>query len=350
MGLLRLLPAPVADNRRFALGPGGARGASGPHEWPLLRARSTALMGSAPAFVVDDCRGPLLGLALGVLAVSSAAVLIRLADAPPLSTAAYRLLVASAVVVPVALLRGSYHPAPDWRTLAEACAAAVLLALHFGSWITSLSYTSVASSTVIVTANPLLVAALTPLFTHDRVARRTIMGILVALAGVTVLGFEGGRRAAGLPIGEILALVGAAAVAGYYIIGRRLRPRLPLLTYLALVYPGAALVLTLAALATGSPLHGFTPGTWALLALLGLVPQVIGHSLLNWSLGYLPAVLVSAAVMAEPVGAAVLAAALLGEIPGPGEVVGAILILAGFGLAAGRTPSLVPPEVKDASR
>ncbi|MBI4497024.1 MAG: DMT family transporter [Chloroflexi bacterium] len=277
---------------------------------------------------------PLLGLAVGVLAVSSAAVLIRLASAPPLSVSAYRLLVASLVVVPAALWSWRQQaPLLDRRTLAEAFGASVLLALHFGCWIASLMYTSVASSTVIVTANPLLVAVLTPLLTRDPVSLRTVVGILVALGGMSVLGFEGGRRAAGLPLGELLALLGALAVAGYYISGRRLRARLPALTYVALVYPGAAALLTLAALATGSPLAGFPAGTWGLLALLGLGPQVIGHSLLNWSLGYLPAVLVSTAVMAEPVGASALAAALLGEIPTSGELAGGLLILLGVSLA-----------------
>lgn len=275
-------------------------------------------------------KGALAGLAAGVLAVSSAAVLIRLADAPPLTIAAYRLIVASLVLVPIAATQRHPSVALDGRTLLEALGASCLLAVHFWAWIGSLSLTSVASSTVIVTANPLLVAALTPLLTRDAVRRQTVFGILIALGGVGMLGVEGVRRVAGVPAGEMLAFVGAGAVAGYYIIGRRLRRRLPVLTYVALVYPLAGLMLLVTALASDEPLTGFSPRTWRFLVLLGLVPQLIGHSLLNWSLAYLPAVTVSAAVMWEPVGAAALAALVLGEIPGPIEIVSALLILAGL--------------------
>ncbi|MCX6023007.1 MAG: DMT family transporter, partial [Chloroflexi bacterium] len=276
---------------------------------------------------------PAVGVALGVLAVSTSSVLIRLADAPPLAIGAWRLAIAAAIVLPLALLTERWALARLTRAdLLAAAASAALLAIHFAFWIASLSYTSVASSTVIVTSNPLLVAIAAPLLTGDPLRRRAVVGILVALAGGLVIAAADLRVGGTALFGNALALVGAAGVAGYYVSGRRLRTRLPALTYTAVVYPITAVLLTLAALATSSPLTGHSPRTMTMIFLLALFPQIIGHSMFNWALGYLPAVTVSATVMAEPAAASLLALLLLGEAPSVAELAGGALILAGVGL------------------
>ncbi|MCY4625044.1 MAG: DMT family transporter [Chloroflexi bacterium] len=286
--------------------------------------RRIRLGGQPPPFVVYG------GLALGVSAVSSAAVIIRLADAPSLTIAAYRLALAAIVVVPLGL---AFEWGALWsltrRQWGLVLAAAVCLAAHFAFWIASLEHTSVASSVVIVTSNPVMVAIGASLFLRERSSPRVLAGIAVAVAGVVVIAVGdwdlGDRRL----FGDFLAFLGAVAVAGYYIAGRSLRERLSILGYIAPVYGAAAVILVAAALATGSRLTGFDVEVYGWLMLLALLPQLVGHSSLNWSLGYLPATLVATAVMAEPVGASLLAWAVLDEAPPVASVAGGALVLVG---------------------
>ncbi len=277
------------------------------------------------------------GLVLGVSAVSSAAILIRLADAPALSIAAYRLLLASVFVVPIGL-------ATDWTKLRALTSrqwglvtvSAACLAAHFAFWITSLEHTSVASSVIIVTANPVLVAIGSKLLLRESASPAVMLGIGMALFGglvITVGDWEMGERRL---YGDFLAFLGATAVAGYYIAGRSLRERLSLFGYIAPVYGVAAGILLAMVFVTGTDMGGFSLETYGYLALIGVVPQLVGHSSLNWSLGYLPATLVSTAVMAEPVGATLLAWAVLDEAPPLATVAGGALMLAGVYIALRR--------------
>ena len=225
-------------------------------------------------------------------------------------------------------------------------ASALCLAFHFAFWIASLSHTSVASSVVIVTANPILVAIAAHVLLRESLTRSTAAGIGLGLAGGVVIALGdwdlGDRRL----YGDGLALLGAVAVAGYYIIGRDLRREMPVLAYVAPVYGLAAAVLLATAGATGVALSGFSGETYVYLALLALVPQLLGHSSLNWALGHLPATLVAVAVMAEPVGATLLAWAVLDETPPVTAVAGGALILVGVYLALRsqrRNPRLPKP-------
>ncbi|MQG76491.1 MAG: DMT family transporter [SAR202 cluster bacterium] len=274
------------------------------------------------------------GLALGVSAVSSAAVLIRLADAPALTIAAYRLVLASIVVVPIGL-------ATDWSALRSltlkqwglAAVSAACLAAHFAFWITSLEHTSVASSVIIVTANPILVAIGARLVLREAASPSVMVGIGMALFGglvITVGDWDLGDRRL---YGDFLAFLGAVAVAGYYIAGRSLRERLSLFGYIAPVYGGAAVILLVVVAVTGTAMTGFSLETYSYLALVGVLPQLVGHSSLNWSLGYLPATLVATAVMAEPVGATLLAWVVLDEAPPVATVAGGALVLSGVYVA-----------------
>jgi drug/metabolite transporter (DMT)-like permease len=267
-------------------------------------------------------------------------VLIRLAEAPALTVAAYRLGLASLVVVPLGLATGRRQ----WRGLGLrqwglALASAACLALHFAFWIASLERTSVASAVVIVTANPILVALAGRLLLGERAPARVMAGIALGLAGGLVIAVGDWDRGGSHLSGDGLALLGALAVTGYYVAGRSLRARLSLWGYVAPVYGGAALLLLLAVGITGAPLRGFPPQTYGYLLLVALVPQLLGHSSLNWALGYLRATLVAVAVMAEPVGATLLAWAVLNEAPPVLSVVGGAFILAGVSLALRRRGS-----------
>lgn len=273
-------------------------------------------------------------VAFGVAAISCAAVLIRLAEAPSLAIAAYRLGLASLVTAPMALAR-DYQ---GLRSLTDSqllwcLASALALAVHFAAWIASLEHTSVASSVVLVTTSPILIAAISHVVYQERLTASVTGGIALGVTGGVAVAL--GDWAAGDDelFGDLLALVGAVAAGAYFLIGRRVRRSLSNVSYIALVYLGAALALMAAVGTTATPLAGFGTETYWILILIALVPQILGHSSLNWALGHLSATLVAVAVMAEPVGAALLAWLVLGEAPPPTSVAGGALVLAGVYLA-----------------
>ncbi len=273
-------------------------------------------------------------LTLGVISVSFAAIFIRLAEAPPLVIAAYRLCLASLVVAPTAWIRSRQElRGLSRREVALALLSGAFLALHFGLWIASLSYTSVASSVVLVTANPIFVAIASYLLFRERLGRQGILGIVVCLVGAILIGYGNWRLGPQPLLGGVLALLGALAVAGYLLIGRRLRQNIGILSYTALTYSSAAVLLLVAALAFGYPLFGYSSTTYLMLVLLAVVPQLIGHTSLNWSLRFVSATLVTIAVLGEPVLATALAFFILDEAPTLTEVVGGILILGGIFVA-----------------
>jgi len=282
-----------------------------------------------------------LVLTLGILAVSAASIFVRFAqrEADSLVIAAGRLTIATLALAPVALARHRQAlRSLTRRDLALALASGALLALHFSSWIASLAMTTVLLSVVLVTTTPLWVALLAPLVLHERLSRAAGLGLLLAVAGGAVMAF-GGADAGAAPApdawkGGALALVGAWAMAGYLLVGRRIRGRLALVPYVFVVYGAAALVLNLAVLLTGRPMTGFSPATWLWIVLLAMVPQLIGHTTFNWALRHLPATPVAVVLFGEPVGAAVLAWMVLGETPAPVRLAGAIVILLGVFLAA----------------
>jgi drug/metabolite transporter (DMT)-like permease len=292
-----------------------------------------------------------LGLIGGILAVSTASILIKYAQesVPSLVIAAYRLTIASLVLAPVAVTRGGGElralSRPDLRL---ALLSGVFLALHFASWISSLEFTSVASSVVLVTTTPLWVAALSPLVLKERISGAIVVGMLLALAGGILVGvsdscsWNGGLSCPSLGdfvrgeafLGNFLALFGAWMAAGYILAGRRLRVRMSLVPYIFVVYGMAASVEILIMLAAGLPAFGYPAQAYFWMILLALVPQLIGHSTFNWALGFLPASLVSIALLGEPVGSIILAYFLLDQAPGALNLFGCALILSGIFIAS----------------
>lgn len=283
----------------------------------------------------EHALGSSIVLVIGIVAVSTASVFVRYAQsaAPSLVIATYRLAVASLVLVPLAFrghrdelrnLRGS-----DWLL---AIGSGVFLALHFATWITSLEYTSVASSVVLVSTSPLWVAVAAWLFLDERLTRQVITGLIVALIGGLVIGladaFQG--SSSNPLVGNVLALVGALTVTGYWLIGRRLRTGLSLTPYVAVVYGIAAVVLLMMTVAAHQSLTGYDPAVYTWFLLLGLVPQLVGHSSFNWALARLPATVVAVATLGEPVGSTALAYLLLDESPTLLKFFGAALILIGI--------------------
>ena len=267
--------------------------------------------------------------------VSWASILIRLAAAPALVTGAYRLALASLILTPLALWRnGKELSHLGWRDLGLAVASGVFLGLHFAAWISSLAYTSVASSVVLVTTSPLFVGLAGRFLLKERVSSGMFAGIVLAVVGGAVVGW-GDFRAQGLALwGDLLALAGAIMSSAYYLIGRRLRRRLSVLAYVTPTYCTAAAVLIAAALLSGQKLVGYPANSYLMFLLLAIGPQVVGHSSLNWALRYLSPTFVTAAVLGEPIGSVVLASLILHEAPSAIKLVGGAIILAGICLCA----------------
>jgi drug/metabolite transporter (DMT)-like permease len=293
--------------------------------------------------VQDEARGrvALPAVAVGVLPVSSAAILIRLADAPALAVAFWRCALGAAVLLPPALLRGDKFPRGSDLWVGVASGAA--LGAHFGFWISSLDYTSVAASVVLVSTQPVFVALMAYVLFGERTTPLSFGGILLALAGTAVIA-GGGSVGSAAFFGNALALLGAVTVAAYVLIGRSSRTAgLGVLPYSVVVYTAAALTLLPVALYFEVELWGYSGETWLWLWAITLGPQILGHTVFNWALGYVEASLVSGVILAEPVVSAFLAWLILSEKPGPATVLGGAVVLAGlFLLLKGRRMPVEP--------
>lgn len=295
---------------------------------------------------------PALGLGFGILAASTASIFIRFAQeqAPSITIAALRLLFATILLAPVALL----HRREEIRHINHKkffmlLASGILLALHFASWISSLEYTSVASSVVLVTTSPLWVALISPFLLNESLKKQARIGLAIALAGSVVVGLgqscylangmlvceQSSQILSGRPLwGNFLALVGAWCAAGYLIIGRQLRSSVSLVSYAFMVYGIAALALLGLVAVSGQTISSYSPDLYVWCLLLAIFPQILGHTSFNWALKYISANFVSLALLGEPVASVILAVIFLKETPAILEIVGGITILAGIYFAS----------------
>ncbi len=269
---------------------------------------------------MEKIRG-LGALVLGVLAISWGGPLVRFTTAPALTVAAWRLIFSSLVLFPFGV-RG-------WRERDSryACLAGVFLAAHFAFWIQSLRLTSVASSVVLVNTNPLFVGLFSQFF-GEKPGRTFWLGVLLALGGMTLIGVGDFSLSPAALVGDALALLGGAAASGYLLVGRRARKSAALLPYVSLAYFVAALILLPSVCALGAALPPRPDWPW--LVLIALVPQVLGHTTVNWALRKFPASAVAMAILGEPLGASLWAFLLFGESLQPLQGVGMGVVLVGI--------------------
>ncbi len=284
-------------------------------------------------------------LALAIVAVSTAAPLVRLApEADPLRLAFWRLLLAG-LLLAVATRPAGLLARRAWRW---GGLAGVLLAVHFGAWFWSLRLTSVASSVTLVTTAPLFAAAIAPRWLGDRTSPRLWVGVAAALVGVALIAHADGRNATGsAPLaGDALALLAAAAGSVYLLIGRRVRAQVTVESQIVMTCLSGAAVLALAALVTGAGLAPATPRVAIVALALALGPHLTGHGLLNVAVRFRPAQEVQLALLGEPVLSSALAALLFAEWPHASFYPGGALVLAGLalGLSGGRAPAAVDPH------
>ena len=270
-------------------------------------------------------------IAVGVAAVSGSAVLAKLSTADPVALAFYRLAVTWLLLLPAVLLRhrrGLLEP--GLRDVGAAVGAGVFLAVHYAVWFTSLRLTSVASASVLVTTQPIWVMLFAYLLWRERTSPASLVGIAVALGGVYLIGAGALQEAGSRLVGDALAVLAAILVSGYLLIGQRVRRRVPLLVYVFWLYGAAAATLGLAAAAMDVPLGGYGAYDWAIFVALAVGPTLLGHTVFNWVLQYVPASVVAVSILAEPIGASILALFILGEVPDAAQLAGGALILTGI--------------------
>lgn len=287
----------------------------------------------------------LIVLALGVIAVSSSAVLIRLMQTegmPSLAIACLRLSISALILSPMAWWRGRDElrqlSGKNWALIGVSGA---FLAMHFIFWISSLEQTSVLISTVLVVTSPIWVSILEVIFLRARFGRDVVFGLLVTLtAGILIaLTGEVGVEGKNPTLGAILALLGAIAVAVYLVIGRSVRAKLSLFPYIWSVYSCAAVLLVVVCIIAGVPLTGYTTTGYLLVAGNAVLSQVIGHSSFNFAVKYMPATYIGVATQLEPVISAILAFLILSEQLEVVQIVIGVQILLGVLLVV-----LAPPR------
>ncbi|HEX6710638.1 MAG TPA: DMT family transporter, partial [Rubrobacter sp.] len=269
-------------------------------------------------------------------------IFIRLAEAPAVAIAFWRCALGAAVLLPPALVRGDRFP--RGRALYVGIASGMALGAHFGFWISSLDYTSVAASVVLVSTQPVFVAVLAYLLFGERTSPLSFLGITVAIAGTVVIALDRTVGSAAL-FGNVLALIGAVTVAVYVLIGRSSRTTggVGVLPYSIVVYSAAAATLLPVALIFDVRLWGYPGETWFWLAAITVGPQLMGHTVFNWALRYVEASIISGTILAEPVISALLAWLILSERPGVLTVLGGAVVLFGlYFLLKGRPVAVEP--------
>jgi drug/metabolite transporter (DMT)-like permease len=298
---------------------------------------------------------PYLVLLGGVLIAASSSILIRFAQGygvPSIQIATGRVGLAALILLPIGLVRARQEVlALTRRELGLAIISGVLLAGHFASWITSLEYTSVASSVALVATNPLWVGLASLVLFRERLAPLMWLGMALTISGSVLIGISDSTSAdaRNALFGNGLALLGAITVSGYFLIGRQLREHISLLAYIWVVYTSAAIVLLLTSvglsLNAGEGIPFLTLPWPVYLLLLGMAvgPQLLGHTSLNWALRYLSATFVTIGLLGEPLGSALLAWALFGETFAQLQLFGFVLLLVGIVFAARSESKPVAP-------
>ncbi|MCA1057179.1 DMT family transporter [Rossellomorea aquimaris] len=283
--------------------------------------------------MTDTKVNPYLLLAIGVISVSTSAILVKVSSAPSGVLAFYRLLFTVLLMSPVFFLTYVKElkviTLKDW---AYSIIAGVFLAFHFILWFESLNYTSVASSTVLVTLQPLFAFLGAYLFFGEKMTGKAVLSAILAIAGSFIISWGDFRISGSALWGDILALIACGLVTGYLLFGQTVRKRVSLITYTYLVYAISAVVLLAYVLMRGESLGPYPKEDWIYFLMLAIIPTLLGHTLFNWSLKWLSTSTISMAILFEPIGASMLAFWLLGEKILFTQIAGGVIIIFGVTL------------------
>ena len=276
---------------------------------------------------------PYIAIAIGVISVSLSAIFVKLASAESAVIAFYRMLFSVLIMSPVFLLKYKSElkllQKRDWLF---SVVAGVFLAFHFILWFESLNYTSVASSTVLVTLQPIFAFIGTYVFFKERVTFQSIVAVIVAISGSLLISW-GDFRVSGVALyGDVLALIACAFITGYLLFGQDVRKRLSLMTYTMVVYSVSTITLFFYVLFTGQSFGPYESVDWFWFLLLAIVPNLLGHTLFNWSLKWISTNAISIAILFEPIGAAILAFFIFNESLILSQVIGGVIVILGIAL------------------
>lgn len=270
-----------------------------------------------------------LPLIPGVIAVSWAAIMIRACSAPATAIAFYRMFFAVILIMPLALTiyREQFREF-SIRTFALTALAGILLGWHFYFWVTSLNYTSISASVVLVTTQPVFVAILARMILKEHIGTRGIIAIILAIIGSTLIaGFDFGIKKEYL-FGDLLALAGAVMAGAYLFIGRVVRPTVSTFPYVFVVYGISSLTLASILAATGNLYAIYTPHDYFFFVLLAIIPTLIGHSLYNYTLKHVAAHKVGISIIGEPIFATIWGILIFAELPRITTLAGGAFIIA----------------------
>lgn len=268
---------------------------------------------------------------IGLLFSSMSSMFIRIIDAPPIAIATYRLLSASFFfMIPFTVNYFRNKSTLNQKGFLLAVISGFFLAGHFATWISSLSYTTVSSSTVLVSLSPLFVATYNVLVLKERMLRIQIVGILVTILGAVIISAGDFQISGDAIFGDFLAFLGAIFVAGYLIIGRNVRKNMALVDYVFVTYSASAFFLLALSVILRIDLAFKSVGNLALMVTHGLVSSGLGHTIYNWMLQHTTSTFVSTATLGEPVIASIMAFSFLSETPSPQTMIGGIIVIAGL--------------------
>jgi len=272
-------------------------------------------------------------VSVGIIAISFASIFIRFCnDVPSIMIATYRLTLSSIILILIAKSKGIPISSYNKRHILLGMLGGFFLSLHFFFWISSLKFTSVASSVVLVATNPIFVGLFSYLFFKEKQPAEVIIGIILSFSGSIILAvgdcsFQGlTDQNPSFLLGDILAFLGAIMASGYLMVGSKLREEMDILPYISMVYTFSAFFLLITSLALGISFIGYKQSSYFYMILLAIVPQLIGHTAFNWALKHLKASMVAIAILGEPIGASILAYFIFGETIKSFQSVGIILI------------------------
>jgi drug/metabolite transporter (DMT)-like permease len=287
-------------------------------------------------------------LAFSLLGISFAGPLVRLSASDPLVIAAWRLIFSLFIVAAALAVTGEWR---EWKRLTRrdlvfASGAGIALALHFWAWNASIHLTTIAASVTLVSLQPAFIVAISAIFLREAPTKRQLAGICIAIAGAMIIAAPAWQESEGAPqrgamLGNMLATSAAVTAAIYYSIGRHLRGKFGIWSYVGLAYTACAVTLLAMAAVSNVPMAPQPPRELAIFAALAVGPMLLGHTGMNWALKYMPAYVVNLVTLGEPVGATILGAVLPGirQVPSLTTIAGGVVILAGVAIAAWTTVS-----------
>ncbi|MCF6409310.1 DMT family transporter [Pseudalkalibacillus salsuginis] len=274
---------------------------------------------------------PYIAIGLGVLSISTSAILVKLSTAPAPVIATYRLLFTTLLMLPFIFLyfREDFQKI-EMRDLLFCLFSGIFLAIHFILWFESLNYTSVASSVVLIALQPIFAFVGTYIFFKEKLSLKAFIGGGLAISGSILISWGDFRMSGMALFGDLLALLGAVAVTVYFLFGQTVRKRLHLMTYTFLVYGMATGTLFIYDLSLGYSLGPYPEGDWVYFLLLAIFPTLLGHTIFNWALKHVSTNVVSMSILGEPVGASILAYFILDETVRLEQITGGAIILFGI--------------------